>query len=409
MTNSFTGHSNGPVFQARDVHGDVLFAGSAPRALAGLPQATGTFVGRDEELRLLRDVRCAVVSGLAGVGKTQLVLHAARRAERPGGELFVDLRGYDEDSVVGPAEALDKFLRDLGVAGEHIPPGTDQRAGLYRSVLARAEPMVIVLDNASSTAQVAPLLPGTSAHRVLITSRNVLVGLDDAEPVVLGTLADAHAAELVGDPDLAALCGNLPLALRIMAALRKHHPEVDWVAELRRTDPLEVLDDGDTRSVDAAFDLSYRFLAADERRLFRLLALHPGDEIAEEGARALAGLPPARTGALLRRLVRAHLLERGQAPGTYRFHDLVRLHARRCLADETATTVATRRSPAFSTTTSPRRRPGTARWARWRTTAATSATGSGRGRGWTGSGRLSSRPWRWPRTWAGTTRSATSR
>ena len=80
--------------------------------------------------------------------------------------------------AVQPGQALDALLRALGVPAEHIPPGTEERAGLYRSALAQVtDPVLVVADNASAEAQVRPLLPGPGPHRVLVTSRHTLAGL----------------------------------------------------------------------------------------------------------------------------------------------------------------------------------------------------------------------------------------
>ncbi|GLY50504.1 tetratricopeptide repeat protein [Lentzea sp. NBRC 102530] len=333
-----------------DVHGQVVQAGHVGRidvhptpvpvtALSGLPPATTVFCGRHAELAALRAcwsaegpaVVSSSVAGLAGIGKTELVLHAAHRAvedgEFPGGVLFVDLQGYDEARRVSSAQALDGFLRALGVDSHQIPPTEDQRAVLYRSVLHSRPRMLVVLDNTASTTQVRPLLPG-SRHAVVITSRHTLSGLDEAHHLDLGLLAEPEATELVGDSGLAALCGRLPLALRIMRALIKTDPQADWEQELGDAQHrLDLLDDGDSRGVHAAFDLSYRSLDAEQARLFRLLALHPTDEFPVEGAAALADRPQPRVRQLLRELVRAHLVEPGASPGWYTFHDLVRLYA----------------------------------------------------------------------------------
>ncbi|MFJ5986015.1 ATP-binding protein [Lentzea sp. NPDC092896] len=335
-----------------DVHGQVVQAGHVGRidlhpapapvtALSGLPPATTVFCGRETELATLRDSwpedgPAIAVAGLAGIGKTELVLHAAHQAieagDFPGGVLFVDLQGYDDAHTMSPAQALDNFLRALGVDSHHLPPAEDQRAVLYRSMLSSRPRMLIVLDNASSITQVRPLLPG-GRHRVVITSRHTLSGLDEAHHLDLGLLNESEAAELVGDPRLAKLCGRLPLALRIMRALTATDPLTEWATELADTQHrLDLLDDGDSRAVHAAFALSYRALDDEERRLFRLLPLHPTDEFSLEGAAALADRTVQRTRALLRELVRAHLVEPGSDAGWFTFHDLVRLYAEHCRA-----------------------------------------------------------------------------
>ena len=229
---------------------------AAPTALAQLPAATAGFTGRDDELAVLAGlldpagpggpVVVSAVAGLAGVGKTTLAVQAGHAALQRGwfggGVLFIDLHGYDE-APVEPGQALDALLRALGVPAEHIPPGTEERAGLYRSVLAQiSDPVLVIADNASSEAQVRPLLPGAGPHKVLVTSRHTLAGLG-ARLVDVTVLDEEAGVELLdaalraarpdddritGNPDaasrLAGICGGLPLALQITAALLKADP-----------------------------------------------------------------------------------------------------------------------------------------------------------------------------------------
>jgi hypothetical protein len=286
------------------------------QALNGLPPQTAMFTGRADELKILANAPFVVVSGLAGVGKSALALRFAHAGHFPGGCLYVDLQDYDPERRVTPAQALENFLRALGV--QDIPPELDQRSTLFRSLVADREPMLILLDNAASTASVQPLL--VTGHRTIVTSRHTLAGLDDAHHLELGVLPPGEATALVGDPELAELCGRLPLALRIMAALRKTNPGRDWASELREA-RLETLDDGDRLPISAQFDLSYRALTSVQQRFFRLAALHPTHEITVEGAALLADIPIPKARKLLRQLRMAHLVEPDD-----RLHDLVRLY-----------------------------------------------------------------------------------
>ncbi|MER5522401.1 tetratricopeptide repeat protein [Streptomyces sp. NPDC002763] len=328
---------------------------AAPEALASLPPRPGGFTGREGEtaelLRALDDsaaVLVTAVSGLGGIGKTALAVETAHLACGegwfPGGVLFVDLHGYDEQPVSAD-QALQSLLRALGVAPEHIPATADDRAVLYRSVLARRGAVLVLADNASSPDQVRPLLPGEGRHRVLVTSRDRLPQLG-ARLVPLDQLTAEEARRVldlalrIADPEdgrvaddaeaagqLAKLCGHLPLALQIAAALLAEDPGMP-VAELvgqlgASHDRLVHLDDGE-RSVRAAFELSYRRLPPEQARLLRLLALAPGAEVSDEVAAALVGTdgPPLWD---LRALARAHLVERGNGRGRWRLHDLVRV------------------------------------------------------------------------------------
>ncbi|MEU5886042.1 tetratricopeptide repeat protein [Streptomyces sp. NPDC047461] len=354
---------NGPVVGK----GNFYQQAGAPTALNALPARAAGFTGRGDELdELLRafdpsvaggagdvlvPVLVAALSGLGGIGKTTLAVEAAHEACArgwfPGGVLFLDLHGYDDDPVTGE-QALETLLRGLGVEPGHIPVGMDARGALYRSVLAergRERGAVLVLaDNASSPDQARPLLPGDVRHRLLVTSRGKLPQLG-ARLLALDELTSEEAYELldralrIADPadsrvvdeaeeaaQVALRCGYLPLALQIAAALLvldRDKAVAELASELAEfRDRLDYLDDGE-RSVRAAFDLSYRRLPADQARLLRLLSLAPGSEVTIEAVAALSGegVPPTRT---LDALARAHLVGRGSGRGRWRLHDLVR-------------------------------------------------------------------------------------
>jgi predicted ATPase len=146
------------------------------------------FSGRQEELAELDflldqapgtgTVLVMAISGTAGIGKTALAVHWAHQVagQFPGGQLYVNLRGYDPGQPVPAADALAAFLRSLGVPGQDIPAEEDERAARYRSLLA-GKKMLIVLDNAGSVEQVRPLLPGSSSCCMVVTSRDSLAGL----------------------------------------------------------------------------------------------------------------------------------------------------------------------------------------------------------------------------------------
>ncbi|MEV4760135.1 BTAD domain-containing putative transcriptional regulator [Micromonospora sp. NPDC049559] len=323
-----------------------------------LPRDVPDFTGRQEELdRLLAvldtgrgeagaAVVISAIDGMAGIGKTALAVRAAHRlaGDYPDAQLFVDLHAHTADQQPrDPAAALDLLLRSLGVPAEQIPDGVDQRAARWRAELAGRRALV-VLDNAASAGQVRPLLPGTPGCLVLVTSRNRLVDLEAAQTLALDVLPPAEAAALfariVGEQrsraepaavdEAVALCGRLPLAIRVAAARLRHRrgwSVAHLVERLRDTRyRLRELQAGE-HDIAAAFDLSYRQLDAAHRRLFRLLGLHPGPGVDPYAAAALAGTPPRETERLLEDLLDVHLLQQ-DGPDRYHFHDLVREYAK---------------------------------------------------------------------------------
>jgi transcriptional regulator with XRE-family HTH domain len=285
----------------RELHGEdrsplggYAFQLAPNSALHQLPADIVEFTGREAELARLRataagsaarrraPVVISAIAGMAGVGKTALAVHLAHElAPRfPDAQLYVNLHGYEPAQCLSPAQALDRFLRALGVPSEALPTDLDEQAARYRALLAGRRALV-VLDNASSAEQVRPLLPGSSTCLVLVTSRDRLSGLvatEGARLVSLDVLAPGEAVELLAgvvghdrvaaEPEAAAevarLCGYLPLAVRIAAARLAARPAMG-VAELAERlagqHLLAELTAGD-RAVRASFALSYEGLVS---------------------------------------------------------------------------------------------------------------------------------------------------
>ncbi|MFD0569746.1 hypothetical protein ACFQ0T_11430 [Kitasatospora gansuensis] len=283
-----------------------------------------------------------LLAGLGGIGKTALAVEAAHRmADRfPGGVLFVDLHGYD-NARLSPEQALDALLAALGQ--EHPLTGFAAKQQRYRSLLAALPgPALIIPDNAATPDQVSALLPGDPRHLVLATSRHLLtdrVLTPRHLPVDVLPESVALLTELAGPSEhhsaLADLCGHLPLALRIAAALLTERSPAELIADLTDAqERLTELDYGPDLAIRAAFDLSYRHLSAPEARLFALLGQNPGPDIGLPAAAALADCPERETARLLRLLARAHLVVIEQK--RYRMHDLVRLYAAELPSDRAA-------------------------------------------------------------------------
>lgn len=351
-----------------------------PTVLSALPAAPVGFTGRDRELAaLLRGLRPPddasagetshlwAVTGLGGMGKTALALQAAHLARRngwfSGGTLFLDLAGYD-DTPVTPAQAVASLLYALGVGGAHLPSEEIDQHALYLSRLAtladQGRRVLLLFDNVCETGQLPLLLPGNAEHRVIFTSRESHPSLP-ARELSLGPLCPQDSAALVAGAlrlreaeddrlereteslrELTTLCGHMPLALQIAAALLRHRRSrgrvVSLVEELRShtrlTDALRsrgVDQYGRPLALAPVFDACMRRLPPDRARALCLLAQVPCVDYDTHTAAVIAQLRPSATLDLLDDLAWAHLVTReqpgDQARERWRIHDLVRSHA----------------------------------------------------------------------------------
>jgi transcriptional regulator with XRE-family HTH domain/tetratricopeptide (TPR) repeat protein len=333
-------------------------AGVVPRQL---PASVRQFAGRDRELALLADlgaeaygtsaaVVISAIDGSAGIGKTALAVQFGHQAAAafPDGQLYVNLAGFGPSGPpVAPAQALRGFLDALGVEPGRIPPGLEDQAGLYRSLLAGRR-MLVVLDNAAGEEQVRPLLPGAPGCLALVTSRRKLAGLaatDGAVLITLDYLNEAQALDMLsarlgagrvaGEPaaagEIVRLCAGMPLALAIAAAraaARPAFPLAALAAELgAAAGRLEALDARTGAvSIRAAFSWSYQQLKPAAARMFRLLGLHPGPDISAPAAASLTATTQPDARRLLGELADVSLLIE-HLPGRYILHDLIREYA----------------------------------------------------------------------------------
>jgi transcriptional regulator with XRE-family HTH domain len=223
---------------------------SAAAATRTLPRDIGGFTGRERELTGLEKslakraggglVGIYAIDGMAGIGKTTFAVHAAHRlaGRFPDGQFFLPLHAHTAgQSPVDPADALASLLMTAGVAAQHIPPGLEARAAKWRDHVA-GKKILLLLDDVAGHEQVRPLLPGSAASLVLVTSRRRLTALEDAIVISIDTLspdeawallvrladrADLELDEAAGR-EITRLCGFLPLAVGMLARRLRHHP-----------------------------------------------------------------------------------------------------------------------------------------------------------------------------------------
>ncbi|WP_432747130.1 NB-ARC domain-containing protein [Streptomyces sp. JH002] len=335
-----------------------------PCGPAQLPLPAPLFIGRGPDLAAaLRDIgrgtRVIVVSGMAGVGKTEfatLLAHRLRR-EHHDGQLYLNLHGFDADRPMMPtAHAVDRLIEALDVPRQRIPRDAEARTAFLRRQLAGRR-LLLFLDNARDAAHVLPLIPESApGPLVLVTSRSPLAGLITARGARVSELrpfARQEALELMrgklgpermrgqerAAQDIVDCCGGLPLALAVVCAKAIANPSFSLAAiagELRdaRARISFLTGQDSSPGVRSVLSSSYRALSPAAAGLFRLLPLHPGRSAAAPFIADLLAQPLGRVQELLDELTAMRLLEE-RSPGRYGWHDLVRAYAVEVLADTT--------------------------------------------------------------------------
>ncbi|MGW0481044.1 BTAD domain-containing putative transcriptional regulator [Nonomuraea sp. NPDC003214] len=340
-----------------------------PSSVPGmLPAGIADFIGRQSQLDEIKKrlteppdgaarfaVPIVAIAGRAGIGKTTVAVHTAHSVAEhfPDGQLYADLHG-GVSRPASPMQVLERFLRALGVSGTALPETLEERAEMYRMLLADRR-MLIVLDDAASESQVLPLLPGNPASAVIVTSRSRLGALAGATQVDVSLFDAAQSVDMLSriagadrvwaEPEAAAalaeLCGYLPLALRIAGARMAARPYwgVEQLVERLRDEArrLDELMHGDM-GIRASLSLTYEGISEQARRLFRRLAILDAHVFSAWTGAALLDQPLADVQDLLDDLADAQLVEvlgTGRHVGVqYRFHDLIRVYARERLAAE---------------------------------------------------------------------------
>lgn len=289
----------------------------------------------------------AVLSGVGGAGKTTVAVRAAHLLAPtfPDGQLFIDLGGSARPADAG--QVLAGFLVALGVDPTRVPASEVERAALFRSTVADRRVLVVV-DNATTAAQVRPLLPAAPGCGVLVTSRRRLAALPGARLFEVGLLTHEESTQMltriVGDDRVGAdpaatarlsrYCGGLPLALRVIAGrlLSRPHWSTSRLAE-RLADERGRLDElvAEDLAVRASIAVSYRELTPERATALRTLAVLPVADPPAWAAAALLERPVPQAERLLESVADARLLDAvPSAPRglvRYHMHELVRLFA----------------------------------------------------------------------------------
>jgi tetratricopeptide (TPR) repeat protein len=264
------------------------------------------------------------VSGSRGAGKTQVAAEYARRAITESVPLVAWVSAEDQGRLLaGLAEVASR----LGVAD---PEGDSERsaARLRDELATRAEPGVLVLDNATDPDAVRPYLPSAGSTQILITTTNrgfasmgseILVQPFDREQSVAYLMQRTGLDNKPGAETVADALGNLPLALGQAATVIKLRGW-SFSTYLKRHEelPLEDLlpaDRGDAYPHGTAKAILLSVTAVEEddptgttTHVLDTIALLSPDGVSRAIVSQVAGLEPAPLDEILGHLVVTSLL-----------------------------------------------------------------------------------------------------
>jgi tetratricopeptide (TPR) repeat protein len=350
------------------------------------------FVGRVDDLRRLAEAlqvgstavigQVASVTGLGGIGKTQLAAELVHRYGQffPGGVFWL---GFADPASVPAEIALCGRPDHLGLWSVEAAPDIDTQVARIRRIFAEPVPRLLVFDNCEDEDLLAEWRPTTGGCRVLVTCRRSAFSphlgvyalpldvLPRAESLaLLRSLARGQPREAADDATLDAICaelGDLPLALHLagsfLASYRDAVTPTAYLAQLRARTLLghpslqgrgvASSPTGHDLHVGRTFALSWDRLdpanavdAMARGLLQRAACLAPGEPIPHALLTAILGLAEDELDAALacedtlRRLLDLGLLDAPE-PGTYSLHRLVAAFTQQTGGEHAAARAAT--------------------------------------------------------------------
>lgn len=274
VRNTFCGDVEN-VIQADTVH---MHSGSAAVVPQEGPLVKPEWSGRESELvsigASLAAKQPVAVAGDEGIGTSALAAMVIDRyrSRYHDGQLYIDLDGEESD------RALHSVLIRLNVPPGQIPPSSEGRQSLYRSIT-RDRALLVVVDGAAGEREAELFRPSPSASGYVVVSRAPLRS-QTYRSFSLGPLAAEDAAEFLRDacpnlaedlpPRLIQVFGSKPADLNLLAGLISHRSLAELV-EVR-----EAVGECDL------FTGVYSGLSRTAQWLYRLLGTIPNREF-EQG------------------------------------------------------------------------------------------------------------------------------
>ena len=319
---------------------------SQPR-IPPIPRPVADFTGRTADIETLlahltsATVPIAVITGMGGIGKTQLAFAVAQRlSDAYPDQLMFELQPggvpLTPEALLG--RVIHAFQPEL-----KLPEAAGELQGLYRSLLAGRRGLLL-FDNAAHGGQVGPLMPPPAGWAAIVTSRSrfaldggclhdvELLPMEEAISLLQRMLSDGgrHDTDAAGLARLAERCVRLPLALRLAAGYLTgtKRPLETYLAALDRARLKYLKDPGQDpegkQSVRAVLGLSVERLSQEAGELARrwndLAVFAAPFDVAAAGAVWQVGEDDAQDA--LDMLCQRSLVE--QDAGLYSLHDLLR-------------------------------------------------------------------------------------
>ncbi|TDD69766.1 trypsin-like peptidase domain-containing protein [Actinomadura rubrisoli] len=343
---------------------------AAARHMCTLPAADPLFAGRRDLVSKIGDAimdamaerrsAIAFLSGRPGVGTSEVAVAVARNlaATFRGGAFYVNLHGLDPEARRSPRTVVRVVAEALG---DDLGGGAMDDAEAFDRFAAHldGERVLLVLDDARDAAHVAPLTRQAPSCALIVTSRDRLQEYSDADlRFVVEPLERADSVQILRtyaqdrehDPgdlaEIAALCDDVPLALRMIGSRIAADPRLD-VSRLRRAlehelTRLDYMDAG-ARPVRAAIGLSYAVLRPNARRTLRLMSAFPGSTVTATSLAHCAETDRFRQELVLNRLTDHNLAWYATVPdhpdpprARFSLFELIRLFAAERLEEDEA-------------------------------------------------------------------------
>lgn len=315
-----------------------------------IPLAVG-FVGREDYLNDLREsysngIRCFVLYGIGGVGKSSLALQfASEIAKDFEARIFIEMQGMSRNPYLW-RDAMFEIVRKFNPQVSSKVSDAELKAD-YIQVL-QNQSTLIILDNAKNEIEIAPLISRAKACFIIssrneiqttsgITKRLKAMSPNEAE-ALLFSITPSEKFEGKAK-ELAKLAGYLPMALKPLAKLlKKRFKTILGIIEEYKQKRLEITDtEYDNLSVEASLALSYDALSDDLKGYWRQLAVFPND-FEVKAASTVFGINFNEGQYILEKLYEDSLIEENtestKDQTRFYLHDLAQLFADKQLSDD---------------------------------------------------------------------------